>query len=145
MQAIRLFLISTGVSFLFSCNSNSPKKENSPGDTLKVQDTSSTVKTENSSSGNTTDFTLDSLKPVLTRELSGWMKSFKNFQPDSLHITQTADFEQIDYAEEQQNTKDFYTLYKASLSYSPDSSQFIDLYSAGISLEKKREKNYRHR
>ena len=31
-------------------------------------------------------------------------------------------------------------MYKASLSYSPDSSQFIDLYSSGISLEKKGKK-----
>jgi hypothetical protein len=36
--------------------------------------------------------------------------------------------------------KDFYSLYKSSLSYSPDSSQFIDLFSSGISLEKKGKK-----
>ena len=34
----------------------------------------------------------------------------------------------------------FYTFYKPSLSFSPDSSQFIDLYSNGITLEKKGKK-----
>jgi len=34
----------------------------------------------------------------------------------------------------------FFELYKASLSYSPDSSQFIDLYSSGLTLEKKGKK-----
>lgn len=140
MQALRILLISTGVSFLISCN-NSSKKEASSVDSLNIHDTASAGKMGNDTpyfSG--ADSILGSFKPVINTQLSNWIKSFKNFQLDSLHSTQTSEFEQLDYAEEQQNMKEFYNLYKASLSYSPDSSQFIDIYSAGISLEKKGKK-----
>lgn len=134
MQVLRLFLICTSSCFLISCNNSSSKKENSSGDSLIIQDSAAGNKGEAAA-----DTTLESVKTIISSELGGWTKSFTNFQLDSFHKIQATDFEQIDYSAEN-NEPDFFKLYKASLSYSPDSSQFIDLYSAGISLEKKGKK-----
>jgi hypothetical protein len=82
---------------------------------------------------------LKAVEPSLEGEFNKWAQSFSNFHIDSFHFSQKGDFEQIDY-ETPSDINTFYSLYKPSLSYSPDSSWFIDLYSAGISLEKKGKK-----
>lgn len=84
------------------------------------------------------DSTLAPIKQFFENELSNWAQSFKGFSIDSFRMTQNSDFEKIDAGGNDMNK--FYALYKASLSYSTDSSQFIDLYSSGIMLEKKGKK-----
>lgn len=77
-------------------------------------------------------------RSAMRKGLDKWTKSFRNFNIDSFLFSQKTAFPDIDYGEAP--NAGFFDLYKASLSYSPDSSQFIDLYSAGLMLEKKGKK-----
>ena len=85
------------------------------------------------------DTMLSSLKPLLEKGLDKWIQSFPNFHIDSFRQSDIREFQVNDYREVS-GMGQFYALYQPSLSYSPDSSQFIDLYSSGISLEKKGKK-----
>jgi hypothetical protein len=123
---------------IFCCLASCGSKKNSSD---KITDSptmdTNTKQTEKKISG--TDTTLSSIQTLLEKELSNWVHSFKNFHIDSFHQVDVRGFQENDY----QKTTDlpqFYTLYKPSLSFSPDSSQFIDLYSNGITLEKKGKK-----
>lgn len=79
------------------------------------------------------------LKHFVEQGLESWVRSFKDFHIDSFRVVQESEFEQQDYDEVADIDK-FYELYKASLGFSPDSSQFIDLYSSGLMLRKKGKK-----
>ncbi len=121
--------------WLVSCGGKrnaSDKNADSP-----VSDTNAAKQTENKISG--TDTTLSTVQPLLEKEISKWVHSFKNFHIDSFRQIDNREFQQDDYDELSGVTK-FYSLYKPSLYFSPDSSQFIDLYSSGITLEKKGKK-----
>lgn len=83
--------------------------------------------------------TLEPLKHFVEQGLESWVQSFKNFHIDSFRIVQESEFEQQDY-DEVTDTGKFYKLYKASLKFSPDSSQFIDIYSSGLMLRQKGKK-----
>jgi WD40 repeat protein len=85
------------------------------------------------------DSSLGSLKPVFEKELTAWAASFKNFNADSFKLSQNSEFPEIDFGQED-DMKRFYRLFGPSLSFSPDSSYFIDLYSAGLMLEEKGKK-----
>jgi hypothetical protein len=108
---------------------------------LQARDSNAIKQSEsqiNMKKGNT-DTTLSTVKPIIEKGLGKWMYSFKNFHIDSFRQVDVREFQENDY----QNVSDlsqFYTLYKPSLSFSPDSSQFVDLYSSGITLEKKGKK-----
>ncbi len=85
------------------------------------------------------DAMLSSLKPLMEKGLDKWIHSFKNFHIDSFRQSDVQKFRESDY-QEVTGLRQFYALYQPSLCFSPDSSQFIDLYSSGISLEKKGKK-----
>ncbi|HUR65001.1 MAG TPA: hypothetical protein VMZ03_01520 [Chitinophagaceae bacterium] len=85
------------------------------------------------------DSTLAPVKTFLEQDLAQWMASFTGIHIDSFRNIQKSDFENTEYDQTTDLTK-FYELYKASCNFSPDSSQFIDLYSAGLMLEKKGKK-----
>jgi hypothetical protein len=128
---------------VFYCLTSCGGKKNEPGDNSDffVKDSNTITQTENQinkEEGNT-DTTLSSIQPLLEKELDKWFHSFKNFHIDSFHQVDVRGFQENDY---QKTTElpQFYTFYKPSLSFSPDSSQFIDLYSSGITLEKKGKK-----
>lgn len=70
------------------------------------------------------------------RGLESRVESFNDFHIDPFRVVQESGFEQQDYDEVADIDK-FYELYKASLGFSPDSRQFIDLYSSGLMLRKK--------
>jgi len=93
----------------------------------------------NKPAANAADSTLAPLKQFFEKELNLWAQSFKGFHIDSFRLTHQSGFEETGYEEDADLNK-FYELYKPSLSFSPDSSWFIDLYSAGIMLEKKGKK-----
>jgi hypothetical protein len=132
------------VLFLVFCSlASCGGRKGTPGENTDLQEkeTNAIKQDENQISINqgNTDTTLSTLKPLIAKELSQWMQSFKNFQTDSFHQVDVRGFQEIDY-KEVSVLNQFYTLYKPSLSFSPDSSQFIDLFSNGISLEKKGKK-----
>ena len=86
-----------------------------------------------------TDTTLSSIQPLIEKEFSKWVQSFKNFNIDSFRQVAKPGFQENDYGD-MANMDEFYSFYKPSLTFSPDSSQFIDLYSNGISLERRGKK-----
>lgn len=85
------------------------------------------------------DTTLENAKPFIEKEFAKWAQSFNKFHIDSFKWYQKTDFESLGY-ESGDDLPKFYELYKNSLSFSPDSNQFIDLYSAGLMLEKRGKK-----
>lgn len=120
--------------WLVSCSG----KKNSSDKTadLPATDTTAAKQTENKILA--TDTTLSPLQSLIEKGFDKWVHSFKNFHIDSFRQAEKRVFLDLDY--DVTDLPQFYSLYKPSLSFSPDSSQFIDLYSNGIWLEKKGKK-----
>ena len=121
-------LLFTAFFFIISCG-NKNDKQTERTDSSLIKDSLSTGQAP-------ADTTLAAIMPVIEKELNAWVKSFKGFVADSFKYTQTTKFEEIAYQETTGMDK-FYELYKPSLVFSGDSNQFIDIYSAGIMLEKR--------
>lgn len=123
---------------VFCCVSSCGGKNNtSKRDTdVPAKDSNAIEQTQNQT-GNA-DTALSNLQPLIEKGLDKWVHSFKNFHTDSFRQTENQAFLELDY--DVTDLREFYSLYKPSLSFSPDSSQFIDLYSNGIWLEKKGKK-----
>jgi hypothetical protein len=85
------------------------------------------------------DSSLNDVKLVIQEKLPGWAGSFTGFNVDSFKLSQKMNFEWRD-SDIPDDINKFYTFYKPSLVYSPDSSMFIDLYSPNIWLERKGKK-----
>lgn len=140
MPALRFVCILAFMIFFTTCKNSgktSPGNSNPSLDTLSAEQ-QGTNKTQGAVNADTT---LTIARSFLENELSKWVKSFNGYHPDSFHFSQTSPFSQTDYNAEMDTDMDkFYSLYRPSLSYSPDSAWFIDLYSAGIYLEKKGKK-----
>lgn len=136
--------ISLPILFLvFCCLASCGGKKKAPDENadLQANDTNAIKQTENQIRKNesNTDTTLSSIQYLMEKGLDKWIQSFKNFQIDSFRQIDVRGFQENDY-QKIVDLRQFYTFYKPSLSFSPDSSQFIDLYSSGISLEKKGKK-----
>lgn len=123
--------------FFFSVLASCGGKKTATAD-VQAKDTN-TINQAADQLNNNADTSLSSLKPLLEKELDKWIHSFKNFNLDSFHQSDVREFREDDY-QPVDDLRQFYELYKPSLCYSPDSSQFIDLHSNGISLEKKGKK-----
>jgi hypothetical protein len=130
----RIF-IAAAICSLASCGG---KKEKSPDTDLSAKD--SIVNTQSDSlAGSAADSSLADVKEVIEKDLAKWAGSFEGFNLDSFRMTERRDFPWGD-VEPMEELKDFFKLYNGALVYSPDSSQFIDLYSANIWLEKRGKK-----
>jgi hypothetical protein len=70
-----------------------------------------------------------------SNQLSGWTKTIKGFTLSKFKKNDTLVFDGSDYLSISK-LKDFYSIYKPILKYSPDSSQFIDIYSAELNLQR---------
>jgi hypothetical protein len=117
-----------------SCGGKSNRKQANEKDTLAIVEPDSVSMVKNKASA-----MLTLAKPFINNELSKWMQSFKGLHTDSLYFSHLSSFEQIDY-QSTDSLLSFYPLYKTSLIFSPDSNQFIDLFSPGVSLEKRGKK-----
>jgi hypothetical protein len=135
MQRFNLFIVCAIICFFSACGGSNTDSNNATAtDSLTVnqEDTANAT-------GKNAATLLKMAQPSLEGEFNKWAQSFSNFHIDSFQFSQKGSFEQIDY-EASSDINTFYSLYKPSLIYSSDSSWFIDLYSAGISLEKKGKK-----
>lgn len=121
-------IITATVLILFSCGG---RNDSGPADPA-AKDTLATSQPQ-------PDSTLAPVKQQIENGLGEWIRSFNGFNIDSFRRYQKSNFEQEDN-DETNDLAGFYELYKPSLSFSPDSSQFIDLYSSGLFLEKKGKK-----
>jgi hypothetical protein len=76
-----------------------------------------------------------SYRSAFEGELSSWTKTLSHFDLAGFSKTGTTKFEDIDF-ESIDSLPSFYSIYKPALSFSPDSTQFIDLYSYQMLLER---------
>lgn len=135
-QRICLPVLLLVFSCLYSCGGKKNNASDENGDS-PARDTNAINQT-NSNKANT-DTTLSTIQPLIEKELTKWVQSFKNFHIDSFRQVDKRGFQDNDYGDIT-NMDEFYSFYKPSLTFSPDSSQFLDLYSNGISLEKRGKK-----
>lgn len=70
-------------------------------------------------------------------ELKQWTKSFGDFSLSDFKLADTLHFDN-NYAQDLKSLKEFLSVYKPVITYSVDSSKFIDIYSYQLNLEKKR-------
>jgi len=68
--------------------------------------------------------------------LKSWTKTFGSFKLSSFKPAGTVSFEEIKF-DDASDLKEFYSVYKPVLAFSNDGSQFIDIYSYQLNLEKK--------
>lgn len=125
--------------FFICLSSCGGKKNNAPDKNAdsSEKDTNKIAQTNNNEAN--TDTTLSAIQPLLEKEFTKWVQSFKNFHIDSFQQVDKRGFQESDYGD-MATLNQFYSFYKPALSFSPDSSQFIDLYSNGITLEKRGKK-----
>jgi len=69
----------------------------------------------------------------------GWTKSVTNFNLSTFTKKDTLNFDQFSYGDTT-NIKEFYSIYKPIITFSSDKTQFVDIYSYGLNLERKGEK-----
>src|ERR1700754_4782476 len=74
------------------------------------------------------------LKDYFEGDLKSWTNSFYNFKLADFRIVETIEFSQ--YQQKDFNYyNDFLSVYKPILTYSPDSFQFIDIYSVQLNIQ----------
>ena len=79
---------------------------------------------------------LTTYKTYFDKDLKNWTHSFTNFKLFEFKPSDTIKFENIPFGDTK-NLQAFYRLYKPGLTFSADSSKFIDIYSYWLNLEKK--------
>jgi tetratricopeptide (TPR) repeat protein len=75
-------------------------------------------------------------KKYFDTELKQWTKSFSDFSLSDFKLADTLHFDN-NYAQDLKSLKEFLSVYKPVITYSVDSSKFIDIYSYQLNLEKK--------
>jgi len=78
----------------------------------------------------------DSLHIHFEKELNQWTHSFRNFKLNEFKKTETVSFDN-NYKQNLKNLHSFLAIYKPILTFSKDSSKFIDIYSYQLNLERK--------
>lgn len=78
---------------------------------------------------------LSRCRPYFVNELKGWTKTFNKFTLSSFKKEGSVAFEDIEYMDTK-DVKEFYSIYKPALTFSPDRVQFIDIYSYWLNLDK---------
>jgi len=85
------------------------------------------------------DKRISGLRKYFAKEPNLWTKSFRNFDLSNLKAQDTLKFEN-NFEQDISGYRSFLSVYKPIITYSGDSSSFIDIYSYQLNLEKK--KNY---
>jgi hypothetical protein len=75
-------------------------------------------------------------KKHFDQELKQWTKSFSNFNLSDFKVEDTLHFDN-NFQQDFNSYRKFLSIYKPIITYSSDSSKFIDIYSYQINLEKK--------
>ena len=79
---------------------------------------------------------LSAYKKYFTSEFRDWVLSFTNFTLSDFKLTETRPFDHNN-PQDLNSLKSYYSIYKPILTFSKDSSRFIDIYSYRLNLEKK--------
>lgn len=75
-------------------------------------------------------------KKHFDQELKQWTKSFSDFHLSDFKVKDTLHFDN-NFRQDFKSYREFLSIYKPIITYSGDSSKFIDIYSYQINLEKK--------
>jgi hypothetical protein len=75
-------------------------------------------------------------KKYFDAELKQWTATFSNFNLSAFKVLDTIRFDN-NFEQNLDYYKKFLSIYKPIITYSPDSSKFIDIYSYQLNLEKK--------
>ena len=75
-------------------------------------------------------------KKHFAQELIQWTKNFSNFEISDFKVKDTLNFDN-NFQQNFKFYKKFLSIYKPIITYSVDSSKFIDIYSYQLNLEKK--------
>jgi hypothetical protein len=126
------FLTFFAFAFIFTACGGKNSSTTAENDSLNIEQPDSATVANNEAKA-----ALTTARPFLEKELNAWAKSFKGFHTNSLKQSQIGKFDMRESENLGEDIKDFLLLYEPSIAYSPDSSQFIDMYSSGISLDKK--------
>jgi len=80
--------------------------------------------------------TIDLYKKYFDEDLHDWTLSFRHFKTSDFKLSKTEKFDN-NYAQNFKDLRSFYAIYKPILTFSKDSTRFIDIYSYQLNLEKK--------
>jgi hypothetical protein len=80
--------------------------------------------------------TIDHYKKYFDEDLCDWSLSFRHFKTSDFKLSKTEKFDN-NYAQNFKDLRSFYSIYKPILTFSKDSTRFIDIYSYQLNLEKK--------
>lgn len=129
----------TGLGFLFvtllSCGG-----KNEPASGITNPDTT-TILGQSGPDKRVTDSLRKIMGGILEGELAPWASSFNGINTDSLRVDPEIRFGEPE-KDSQTDMKELLSLYQPALVYSPDSNFFIDMYSHGVMLEKRKGKIY---
>jgi hypothetical protein len=78
---------------------------------------------------------LSNYQSYFNDQLNGWTKTIKGFSLAKFKSADTVYFEGSNYLSFNK-LKDFYPIYRTIIQYSPDSSQFTDIYSYELNLHR---------
>jgi hypothetical protein len=82
------------------------------------------------------DFNLLQQKIYFDNELKQWTKTFSNFNLSDFKIKDTLQFDN-NFRQDFNSYKKFLSIYKPIITFSIDSSKFVDIYSYQLNLEEK--------
>jgi hypothetical protein len=80
--------------------------------------------------------TLNEYKKYFDTELQSWANTFTGFKLSEFRKSDSSHFDN-NYKQDFKSLKSFLSIYKPLVSFSNDSSKFIDIYSYQLNLEKK--------
>lgn len=78
-------------------------------------------------------------RAAIDNQLAEWKQSFQGFQPDSFRFSQRTSFKDKE-VQDTADMKELLSLYGPSLLFTSDSSQYLDLFSSGMTLERRGKK-----
>jgi hypothetical protein len=78
-------------------------------------------------------------KPYFDNQFKSWTQTFKHFSLSSFQKRDSIPFENIEYMDIKE-LPHFYFIYKPALTFSKDNTQFIDIYSYWLNLEREGKK-----
>jgi hypothetical protein len=73
---------------------------------------------------------------IINNHLKSWTSTFSNFKLTDFKLLNSKPFES-NYKHDLKDLNSFYTIYKPVLTFSADSTAFLDIYSYQLNLEKK--------
>jgi hypothetical protein len=73
---------------------------------------------------------------IITNRLKPWTSTFSNFKLTDFNLLNSKPFES-NYKQDLKDINSFYSIYKPILTFSADSTAFLDIYSYQLNLEKK--------